>query len=297
MGLDGPAHEEQPLQIAARKKPPACLLRLKDTRQSAYRCRADFACGGAGSRPWSSSRARRACDRHGRRVADRTLYGARRPAFDLEHDVRNDGGRRNGWVSIMIQRLRDARPEWVRVPYTIFVAILVPVYVYEYGPRNFLWFSDIALFAVLISVWTGNRLPYSMMAVGVLPLELAWTIDFITGGRLIGLTAYMFDESNPLYLRGLSLFHLFLPPLIIWLLYVRGYDRRALFAQTVLAWIVLILTKLATSSSDNINWVHGLGEDAYTPIDPVLYLSLYLILLPLVVFLPMHMLLARLFKP
>ncbi|RWK70226.1 MAG: hypothetical protein EOR45_35080, partial [Mesorhizobium sp.] len=82
-------------------------------------------------------------------------------------------------------------PLWITLPYTLFVAVLTPVYWLRYGPGNFLWFSDIALFAVLIALWTGSRLLYSMMAVGVLPLEFAWLADFVTGGKLTGLAAYM----------------------------------------------------------------------------------------------------------
>ncbi|MFD1911036.1 hypothetical protein ACFSGJ_02265 [Halodurantibacterium flavum] len=193
--------------------------------------------------------------------------------------------------------MKSARPYplWIRLPYTLFVLILVPIYWRDHGPGNFLWFSDIALFAVLIALWTGNRLVYSMMAVGVLPLELAWTLDFLTGGTLIGLAAYMFDPTGPLYLRGLSLFHLFLPPIIIWMLIAQGYDRRALWAQTLLAWVVLLASWVLTSPDDNINWVHGLGPDAELFLPAGLYLALYMVLLPLVGLLPTHLLLKRLF--
>ncbi|TIQ61536.1 MAG: hypothetical protein E5X64_42290, partial [Mesorhizobium sp.] len=51
-------------------------------------------------------------------------------------------------------------PLWITLPYTLFVAVLTPVYWLRYGPGNFLWFSDIALFAVLIALWTGSRLLY-----------------------------------------------------------------------------------------------------------------------------------------
>ena len=194
-------------------------------------------------------------------------------------------------------RAREAGPYpgWVRIPFTLFVAVLIPVYWYHYGPGNFLWFSDIALCAVLIALWTGNRLVYSMMAIGVLPLETIWTADFLSGGRLIGLAAYMFDTALPLYLRALSLFHLMLPPLILWMLIAQGYDRRALGAQTLLAWAVLPLSFVLTSPEDNINWVRGIGPDAALALPPLVYLGLYMALLPVVVFLPMHLLLTRLF--
>jgi hypothetical protein len=190
---------------------------------------------------------------------------------------------------------RPAYPLWLRIPYTLFVIVLVPIYWREYGPGNFLWFSDIALFAVLICLWTGNRLLFSMMAVGVLPLETVWMIDFFTGGALVDLAGYMFSDEYPLYLRALSLFHLFLPPILIWMLVRQGYDPRALPAQTVLAWIILPATRLLTSPDDNVNWVSGPGEDPQQFMDPLLYLGLYMLLLPIVVYLPMHALLKRLF--
>lgn len=47
-------------------------------------------------------------------------------------------------------------------------------------PEIFLWFSDIALFAVGIALWTKSRLLISMMAVGVFILEIGWNIDFFS---------------------------------------------------------------------------------------------------------------------
>ena len=192
--------------------------------------------------------------------------------------------------------IEDRYPAWVRLPMTVFVAVLVPIYWRDHGPGNFLWFSDIALFAVVICLWTGWRLLYSMIAVGVLPLELVWTVDFLTGGSLLGLAAYMFDPTMPLYLRLLSGFHLLLPPILIWMLMRQGYDRRAPFWQTGFAWIVLIVTWRVTAVEDNINWVHGLGPGGEPVVSPTVHLLLYLVLLPTLVVLPMHFLLRRFFR-
>jgi hypothetical protein len=189
-----------------------------------------------------------------------------------------------------------AYPLWVTLPMTAFVAILVPVYWQDHGPGNFLWFSDIALFAVLIALWTGNRLVYSTMAVGVLPFEVAWFADFVAGGNLIGLAAYMFEDEMELYLRLLSGFHLLLPPIILWMLLRQGYDRRAWWVQTLIAWVVLAASWSLTAPDDNVNWVHGLGADAELPLPPLVYLGLYMAMLPVVVILPMHYLLKSVFK-
>jgi len=190
----------------------------------------------------------------------------------------------------------DPYPLWLRIPLALFVAVLVPVYWHRYGPGNFLWFSDIALFAVLISLWTGYRLPYSMIAVGVLPLEIVWTLDFLSGANLIGLTTYMFDDDLPLALRALSLFHLALATIVIGMLIVQGYDRRAIWTQTVFAWFVLLATYWLTAPKDNVNWVHGLGDGGMLPLPQPWYLLVYMALLPLVVIAPMHLALRRLFR-
>lgn len=129
-----------------------------------------------------------------------------------------------------------AIPLWLKIAYTLFVAGLAPVYWMRFGPTHFLWGSDIALFAMLIAVWRESRLITSTVAVAVLLPELAWNLDFFTrliaGRGLTGLdaTAYMFNPAQPLWLRGLSLFHVFLPALLVWLLYRLGYDRRAWLA-------------------------------------------------------------------
>jgi hypothetical protein len=117
----------------------------------------------------------------------------------------------------------------------------------------------------------------------------------MTGGNLLALAAYMFDPAEPLHLRALSMFHLFLPPLILWMLIAQGYDRRAFHAQTILAWIVLLLSWALTSPEDNINWVHGIGPDGGPFISPLVHLGLYMALLPIVAFLPAHLLLKRFF--
>ena len=190
-------------------------------------------------------------------------------------------------------------PLWIKLLSAVFVALLVPVYWVQYGPTNFLWFSDIALFGSLAALWLEHRLIASTMAVAVLLPELAWNIDFfsqfILRVELLGLSSYMFDDSIPLFVRLLSLFHVALPPLLLWLLYRLGYDRRALLIQTALAWIVLPLTWLVTSPADNINWVYGLGDQPQTLLPPLAYLALLMLLFPLVTYLPTHAALCWLF--
>ena len=127
---------------------------------------------------------------------------------------------------------------------TAFLIVLIPVYWHYYGPINFLWFSDIALIGSVIAQWRNNRLLASTQALSVALLELFWTVDFFVrllfGVQFLGLAGYMFESTYPLFVRLLSLFHLWLPWLLIWLVYRDGYDRRALIIQTLVCWLVLL---------------------------------------------------------
>jgi len=191
-------------------------------------------------------------------------------------------------------------PIWLKIAYTLFICILVPIYWQQYGPGNFLWFSDIALFVTAASLWLESSLLVSMMALSVVVLESIWIIDFviglIIGSPVIGLSAYMFDSKISLSIRALSLFHIVLPILLLWLVYRLGYDRRALLAQTLLAWIVLPASYLLTKPSDNVNWVYGLAGGTQKWMPAPLYLLLLMIAFPLVLYLPTHLLLKRLFN-
>lgn len=200
-------------------------------------------------------------------------------------------GRKRVW-RILVGRGR--LPLWLKVVYTAFLCVLVPVYWRGYGPAVFLWACDIALFTVFVALWRERALPNSMMAIGVLPLELAWTLDFLFGSRLFGMASYMFDPALPLFLRAFSLYHTVMPVIMIFLLRRLGYDRRALIAQTLLIWVVLPVTYLLTDRADNINLVFGPGKEAQTALHPLLYLSLEMLVLPVVLCLPMHLLLRRL---
>ncbi len=192
-------------------------------------------------------------------------------------------------------------PLWIKVVYTVFVAVLVPSYWIQYGPQNFLWGSDLALFGTLLAVWLESRLLVSMMAIAALIPELLWTVDYV--GRLIagveavpGLgTRYMFSSEIPLFVRALSLFHIALPPLLVWLLAKFGYERRAFFYQTVLACLVLLITYVVTEPSKNINWIYGFGREPQIWMPERLYLVVLMICFPLFFYLPAHLVLSKIF--
>ncbi len=180
----------------------------------------------------------------------------------------------------------------VKVAYTIFLAVLVPVYWAHYGPANFLWFSDIALLGGGAALWLESPLLASMMMLAVLLPECAWNLDFfgrlLTGRRMFGMSAYMFERERPRLVRALSLFHVPLPIGLVWLVHRLGYDRRAWLGQSLLALVVLPVSYWLTDPAENVNWVHGLGAPQRR-LPPWLYLALLIVAFSLVLYLPPHL--------
>jgi hypothetical protein len=197
-------------------------------------------------------------------------------------------------------------PLWLKIACSAFVAVFVPVYWYYYGPTNFLYFCDTALLLTLVGMWTESALLISMCSVGILLPQALWCADFIVvlcGGHLTGLTEYMFRDDSSLFLRGLSFFHGWLPFLLLFLVRRTGYDRRALPRWTALAWALCLISWFflpgpADISGDltprNVDFVYGMSEKkAQTFMSPPLYFVSWLVALPLVVFVPTHLLLRR----
>src|SRR5688572_16630293 len=125
----------------------------------------------------------------------------------------------------MQQRETSRIPLAVKLAYTAFLCVLVPFYWVNYGPANFLYFCDVALFMTLVAVWRESSLLASAPTVGILIPQLLWMVDFLAnlfGYPITGMTNYMFDTANPLFNRGLSFFHFWLPILLVWLVYRLG---------------------------------------------------------------------------
>ena len=133
----------------------------------------------------------------------------------------------------------------------------------------------------------------------VLLPELLWNISFfsrlLVRVRVSPLADYMFDRAIPLWIRALSLFHIPMPLVLLWMVHALGYDARALPAQTALAWVVFPVTYAVTDPKENINWVFGPGGQPQRRLPPRLYLLLVLLVFPLIVYVPTHVLLTTLF--
>ena len=91
------------------------------------------------------------------------------------------------------------------------------------------------------------------------------------GVPLIGMTDYMFKHENSLFLRGLSLFHGWLPFLLLYLVWQLGYDRRALAGldraglgadPDLLLLHAAAASRIAGLTPVNINYVWGPSDNA-----------------------------------
>lgn len=196
---------------------------------------------------------------------------------------------------------RDAViPLWIKVSYSLYALVLVPVYWVRYGPANFLWFSDIAFLGTGAALWLESRFLASMTACGTLLMEALWNVDFfvrlVSGRPVFFIADYMFEPSIPLYLRALSGFHFFLPLLELRLLSRLGYDRRAWRAQALLACIVVPASRLASDDRLNVNWVYGIGgRKSRVPVP--LWVGVVAAAVVAGLILPGHFILKRFFQP
>jgi hypothetical protein len=86
---------------------------------------------------------------------------------------------------------------------------MVPVYWRTYGPTNFLYFCDVAVFLTLAAVWTENALLASMAAVGIVLPQILWVVDLtahLFGLKITGMSDYMLEFEDPdIYPRHLPL--------------------------------------------------------------------------------------------
>lgn len=198
-------------------------------------------------------------------------------------------------------------PLMVKVLFSAFMAVLVPYYLKEYGPTNFLYFCDVALFFTLGALWLESPLLASIPAVGILLPQAVWCADFLgslVGFPITGMTAYMFNSGISLFARGLSFFHFWLPFFLLYLIWQLGYDRRAFWIWVILAWVLQVvcffLMPAPPAPSDNpnlpvnINYVYGVS-DYYAQIwmPPLAFLFVVMIGMPLIFFWPTHWLLSR----
>lgn len=186
-----------------------------------------------------------------------------------------------------------------KIAYTAFVLLVAVIWWRHYSWRNFLWFSDIAFIGAVPALWLESSAIASVLAVAVLLPEILWNVDFlarlVTRRRITGLTDYMFEPERPKLLRGLSLFHVPLPLVLLWLVREYGYDASVgLLGAVVMAAVVLPWSRAVSTPERNINWTYGLG--ASRPAwSAATYVTLLFVAFVVFVFVPTHALLQALY--
>jgi hypothetical protein len=182
-------------------------------------------------------------------------------------------------------------PLWLKIAWTAWVALWAPLYWRQYGAQNFLFFCDLGNLLILAGLWLESRLLISWQAVGLLVFQTAYTVDllgaWISGRHLIGGTEYMFDPAIPLFARIAGLYHLAVPPLLLWSVRRLGYDESAWKWQTLLT-CVLVPINHFWRAEYNVNWASGIGHVQHV-MPGWLYLVEYLIVAAVGIYLPTHM--------
>ena len=181
-------------------------------------------------------------------------------------------------------------PLATKLLYTAWMAVWVPLYWQQNGAANFLWLCDFANWVVFLAVWSESALLVSSQLAGVFLIQLVWAVDFISallvGRHPVGGTEYMFDAAKPLWLRSLSLFHLWTVPLLVWLVGRVGYDRRGWRVQTAIAGVLFPLGIFAGTREQNLNWMYAPFGLSQTLLDPLLFAFVAVPIAALLLFLP-----------
>lgn len=180
-------------------------------------------------------------------------------------------------------------PLWLKIIWTLWLMVWVPVYWRQYGAQNFLFFCDIGNLLIGVGLWLESSLIFSWVACGLLLFQSLYTIDLtsalLTGHHLIGGTEYMFDPHRSLFIRLLSLFHIVTPPLLLWAIWRLGYDPRGWKLQTLTAWIVVPISYFWHPEQD-VNWARGPFFHEQHSMPGWAYLVGYLVVVPLCIYLP-----------
>jgi hypothetical protein len=183
-------------------------------------------------------------------------------------------------------------PLWLKIVWTAWLAVWIPLYWKQYGPQNFLFFCDIGNLLIGFALWLESPLIFSWQACGLLLFQTVYAVDLagalLTGHHPFGGTEYMFDPGIPLPVRLVSLFHVVTPPLLLWAIRRLGYDRHGWKLQTLTTWIIVPINYFWRPGYD-VNWARGpfFREQHWMP--GPLYLLGYLVVVPLLVYYPTHL--------
>ena len=187
---------------------------------------------------------------------------------------------------------------WQRWTAVLWLLVWIPAYWRTWGPSNFLQLCDVAVMLTCIGIWSGSRLLLSSQAVGSLLVDLAWTLDaawrLLLGRHLLGGTEYLFDAHYPLWVRLLSLFHVAMPPLLLWANHRGGYEGKGFALECAITALVFAAARF-TDPAKNMNFAFTdpFFHRAWGP--PPVHVGVSVLFMAVVVYWPTHLFLKRLF--
>jgi hypothetical protein len=190
-------------------------------------------------------------------------------------------------------------PNWMSWVALVWFVVWFPAYWRVWGPANFVHLCDIAVILTCVGVWTHSPLLISSQAVGILVVDAAWTVDaasrVLWGRPLVPGNEYLLDPRYPIWIRLLTLFHLVIPALLVWGIYRMGYDRRGWALQSVIALPVFVLARF-THPATNIDFAFS-DPFFHRQMGPApIHILIIWLFMVLVVYLPTHLVLRRLFR-
>jgi hypothetical protein len=151
---------------------------------------------------------------------------------------------------------------WLALAWLVF---FVPYNWAVHGPWNLLFFCNIAVILTCVGIFRGSALLLSSQALFAFLVQGAWTLDLLLllywgrglwPGTLI--SGWMLNPEIRLFYKGVSLYHAVWPFLLLWCVWRVGYDRRALWLQSVLTVFVVSASRLAPSEL-NLNGAYQAG--------------------------------------
>ena len=191
-----------------------------------------------------------------------------------------------------------ARARWLALAW---LAVYVPAYADAYGAWHFLMLCNLGVLLTAIGLLLDRPLLLASQAVAAPGIFLLWIADVATrlgtGHFLHGGTAYMWDPSIPVLVRVLSLYHLAWPAVLAWALARRGYDRRGVVLQAVIAAAAFVVAITLAPPAENLQYVWQAPGAAVPTATPWPGAARHFALLVGAVYLPTHLLLCALFAP
>lgn len=129
-----------------------------------------------------------------------------------------------------------------------------------HAPLRTLWFSSTGLAVTTIALFTRSSFLITSMFSALTVIEGIWDIGFLSklliNKTIPGVAEYMFQPNFPNWEFGITLYHLFLVPVIIFaLIKVHKIHKLGWLGATIFTSIVAFATYTLVKNGDNINCV------------------------------------------